>query len=681
MLALGDRFVIQGIMYSPLTCCLALLLSGNILASSTADTLPRQKQSIAQLEQRLVAIDSELKQLARTSLRGGIGGIGYRSMWHETADQTEWVEIELGHEFLIDEIVLTPVLWRDSVKGFQADAFPEAFRIIAGTKNSPDGTVVADFQSHDHLLPRIAPLVIPANGITASWVRIEATRLSARNYDKRFLFQLSEVLVFSGADNVALRSPVTASSTHPGGGPETDWGKRHLTDGHMPYLMDAAQGERSRAYLSTHTEQQILQIDLQEEYEISRIHLHMPDPGSTVPQSFYGNRGLPQLLLIEGATQPDFSDATILLRSRQRNIYSIGPIMMWSIPKTNCRYVRIRDAATNPSVIIGFAEIELFSKGQNVALGKPITARPPPKRNNPNRRVNALNDGRNLYGSILPTRKWVKQLARRHDLETKRPLVATELSRLYTIQQIHLRLMQWLAMILTAGVIIIIMVDRHIRLRQAIRIKERFAADLHDELGANIHTTGLLVDLAKGATDNPNKLHNLLERATLYTDRSAKAARYCTNMLEAKNFCENIEEEMTRTTNRLLADLDSSLSFEGEEFLIELNPRKRIDLFLFYKECLTNIIRHSSATKASARLVANKKTINLTITDNGIGLTSGTPPSLKRRARLLGARIRVNTQETGGTCINLELRTRSWLLLCKSRSSNSQNIKPQTKKD
>ena len=33
-----------------------------------------------------------------------------------------------------------------------------------------------------------------------SWIRIEATRLSPRGFDGRFIFQLSEVLVFNGQD-------------------------------------------------------------------------------------------------------------------------------------------------------------------------------------------------------------------------------------------------------------------------------------------------------------------------------------------------------------------------------------------------------------------------------------------------------------------------------------------------
>jgi len=71
--------------------------------------------------------------------------------------------------------------------------------------------------------------------------------------------------------------------------------------------------------------------------------------------------------------------------------------------------------------------------------------------------------------------------------------------------------------------------------------------------------------------------------------------------------------------------------------LIErIKPRKRIDLFLFFNECLVNIIRHSDATDVESRLSAHSKNVTLTVRGNGKGLTNGSkisfPPSLKLRA-------------------------------------------------
>ena len=73
-------------------------------------------------------------------------------------------------------------------------------------------------------------------------------------------------------------------------------------------------------------------------------------------------------------------------------------------------------------------------------------------------------------------------------------------------------------------------------------------------------------------------------------------------MIAAKGLCEDLTEEMRRDSRRLLADLKHSITFSGEELLPRLSRRKRMDLYLFHKEALVNVLRHSGATEASTRL-------------------------------------------------------------------------------
>jgi signal transduction histidine kinase len=91
-----------------------------------------------------------------------------------------------------------------------------------------------------------------------------------------------------------------------------------------------------------------------------------------------------------------------------------------------------------------------------------------------------------------------------------------------------------------------------------------------------------------------------------------------------------------------------------------IKPRRRVDLFLFFKECLTNVLRHSNATQVETRLEARQELITLIVTDNGQGLRetkgNGVPTSLKRRARLLGAQVSAGPSASGGACITLKLK-------------------------
>lgn len=654
--------------YQLTSCLIAGILT---CASSATETDPLlRSHSTGELEARLLEIDIELDQLAHYSLRSGMGAIGYRStIGDASSDRVEWVEVELAREYPIDEVVLVPCIQRDTDEGFQADAFPTAFRIVAGTGDDRTGTVVAEYDRSHPLLPRIAPLGTPLSGVTASWVRIEATSLSQRGFDGMPVLQLSELLVFSGEENVALRQPVKSSTN--GLDITGAWSERWLVDGFMSYLMDSAQGSQSAAFLGEMVNTPTIQVDLGEPYLISRIHLHAIDQSDTVPQAFAGDLGIPLHFVMEGANHPDFSDAVPLVENHRKGVIESGPIFMWRFPEVAFRYFRLVSLDPIPIAVsvgfsprIGFSEIEIFANGRNVAFEKKVHGTG--IETTLGRFYPSLTDGNNLYGKIISVRTWLDELAQRHDLESERPAVTRELARRYAKQKSMLTWVSWLAGILGIGIGFIILIERNVRMRQLAQLKERFAADLHDELGADLHTIGLLCDLAKESIDSPERLIKLLDRTRTFSERSGAAARYCTNMLEAKGLCEDLTVELGVNSRRLLADLEYEYSFDGKPFLEEIKPRKRIDLFLFHKECLTNIIRHSGATKVTTRLTANRHQVELTITDNGHGL-EGTlpgkiPPSLKRRARLLGAHIDIDEPPDGGVRINLTLKTNKFAL-------------------
>ena len=641
----------------------APILMAGMLSTLSAAVAP-EDLSLTLLETRLHEIDGQLAQLANYNLGGGVGAIGSRSRGYDTAAQDEWVEIEFGDAVPLDQVVLVPAIRRDGVNGFQADGFPVAFRLRAGASGDRIGKIVGEFAGRDGLLPRIAPVVIPCHGIKASWIRIEATILSRREFDAKFVFQFSEILAFSGEENAALHRPVKF-----GGGrertPAPGWPEAGVVDGFLPYLMATAAGAKSVAYLSSTDlgERPTLTIDLGASYPLSRLHLHAVDQSDTVPQTHVGDLGIPQVLRVEGADAADFSDARLLVESRYATLYDVGPVLTEKFSEVSCRYVRLvavrmnRDAPFRVGPPrIGFAEIELFSQGRNVALGRPVTANF--STDGTARSLANLTDGRNFYGTILPVRTWLNQLALRHELERERPLVSAELRRRYAEQKINITRLTSLAAVLALGVVVIVLVNRSRQQRAVEDTRKRIAADLHDELGADLHAIGLLSDLALSARAAPERLGDLLQRMRSLTERTGKAARHCTNLLEAEDLHGDLVNDMRHAATRTLADLDHSIEFEGEAELRQLSPRKRIDLLLFYQESLINIIRHSGATCAHTRLSAAEGAITLAVTDNGRGLDGQVPASLNRRARLLGAEVKAGPSELKGACIVLRFKRR-----------------------
>ena len=632
-----------------------LLLTSTLSACAQAELA---KLSTTELEARIEAIDSELETLAHKSLRSGFGSIGWRSAGHPDPRHTEWLQVDLEAASQVDQIVLVPSIKRDNEGGFNADGFPLQFKVLAGRQGDPAGQVLASFSAADELLPRIAPVMIPCK-LEADWVRVVATELGTRQFDGAYNLELAEIIIFNGEENIALNRPVTVSS----GEPEHVDARASvfLVDGTLPYLMNSGRGEASIAFLSWSEigTQPSITIDLETVQPIHRIHLHSVDLSDTVPQSIPSGFATPEHIRIEGANQADFSDALHLVDYTKATIYDLGPILMRDFPETSCRYVRI--TALKPYILekdytprsrMGFAEIELFANGHNVAINKPASG----NLLNTERSLTTLTDGRNQYSSILPVRQWVEELARRHDLERERPLIAEALDVRYAQQKVNVRRLTWLAAVLLGGIAFTLLIDRMIRMRDLAKQRERFAADLHDELGANLHTIGLLSDLAEEEEHASEELTVIHQRIRNITEQTSTAMRHMTNLVDAEGLYTGLLDNMQRAGRRIMAKLEHDISVDGEDILAKLSPHTRTDLFLFYKECLVNISRHSEATKYRTHLFATNKQIDLRVHDNGRGISSGIPKSLKRRAKLLGAKIQIDSPTEGGTTIHLTLR-------------------------
>lgn len=653
-----------------------IFLNSTLLAAqtSTSNRRPRkldasqlERLSLAELELRMSRIDSRLEVLAKPSMRMGSGAVGYRSKPTDDPNTTVSIQVNLEKEQTIDQIVLVPAIWRDTQTGFRADGFPLDFKILAGTNNDRNGKVCASYTESDGLLPRVAPLIVECPNITASWVRIEATKLSRWAWDNRPVLQLSEVMVFKGNENLALRQNVEVSSD--GGYKGGALHKQYLVDGFVPYFMDAQQGKQSVAFVSQlgSGDRPTLTIDLESIHDVNQINLHSTDLSDSVPQSVSANFGVPLHLLVEGATSSDFSDAVTLFEFRKSNVLNVGPIIMRRFPVVECRYVRLtaltpytRDRRGIRGSQIGFAEIEIFSNGKNVSRNKRTDTIL--KGDGPERQISAITDGNNLYGQILPIKTWLGELALRHDYEVLRPGIFAELRLRYQRQRTNLIWLSWLAGFLAVSAIVAVLVGSNLRDRAVAKTREQIAADLHDELGANCHAIGLLSDLAQASADSPDRLRPLMRRVRELTQRTGMAATHCVNMLESQGLFEDLEQDMRRSSDRLMADLEHDVTLHGREFLSHLSPSKRIGVLLFYKESLTNIIRHSGATKVITDLNADAKNIRLCVIDNGYGQPdstgNGVPGSLRRRARLLGAQVSATQPKDGGTKIELNVPTK-----------------------
>jgi signal transduction histidine kinase len=151
---------------------------------------------------------------------------GYHSIEYEkNRDAVKWVQVDLGGTKSLDEIWLIPAHPFDYAD-YPAFGFPVRFRIeIAREPAFADPEMIADHTEADFSNPGENPVIFPAGGRQARYVRVTATRLWERTKD--YAFALGELQVFSGAENVALHAGVTAFDSVEYG----LWSTNYLVDG------------------------------------------------------------------------------------------------------------------------------------------------------------------------------------------------------------------------------------------------------------------------------------------------------------------------------------------------------------------------------------------------------------------------------------------------------------------
>ncbi|MBK8365614.1 MAG: sensor histidine kinase [Bacteroidetes bacterium] len=202
---------------------------------------------------------------------------------------------------------------------------------------------------------------------------------------------------------------------------------------------------------------------------------------------------------------------------------------------------------------------------------------------------------------------------------------------------------------------------------EKVREAERtnIAREIHDELGQQL--TGLKMDvswISKKIKSDDAAVNEKIQGMTKLIDDTVKTVRKIASELRP-----GILDDLG-----LVAALDwQSKEFEKRTGIkcyftsdnIEYHFNKNIStgIFRIYQEALTNVARHSKASRVESSIVINNdEMIDITIKDNGIGMSnenSGRSTlglvGMKERAFMMDGQLIIDSQEGNGTRINLKI--------------------------
>lgn len=212
------------------------------------------------------------------------------------------------------------------------------------------------------------------------------------------------------------------------------------------------------------------------------------------------------------------------------------------------------------------------------------------------------------------------------------------------------------------------------RLIELERVRTRIATDLHDDIGATLSKIAILSDVAGQelsiTRDSP---------AAAPLAQIADASRECVDAMSdivwavnpQRDHLSDLTHRMRRFAEDLLdaKDIDFTIRSSIEDSDVPLGADLRREVYLIFKECINNLVKHSDCTEAAVAFSISGPWLVVSITDDGKGfeaVSNGNSAgmgghglaSMQRRARALGGRLKIESGHRRGTSVTLKVPVR-----------------------
>jgi ligand-binding sensor domain-containing protein/two-component sensor histidine kinase len=211
------------------------------------------------------------------------------------------------------------------------------------------------------------------------------------------------------------------------------------------------------------------------------------------------------------------------------------------------------------------------------------------------------------------------------------------------------------------------------RLLELERVRTRIATDLHDDIGANLSLIAMVSEVARGHLQRDDQ--RLKDWFSTIASTSRDTVDAMSDIVWAVNPRRDQFSDLIMRMRRLAEDFFAArnidLSFNAPEpaRALKVGADVRREVFLIFKESISNLVRHSRSTVAEVDLATDRGWLVLKVKDNGCGFDpAATPegnglPSMRQRAGKLGGSLDASSNSQGTTVtlrVPLDHRGRFW---------------------
>jgi signal transduction histidine kinase len=632
----------------------------------------RFSRRLAAIEKETAGIQTEFPQLPTVPVadQGGTGG--FASLYPSADPDPEKgcsVDLRFPVPGRVDLVVLVPAR-RYGVEGLEAQfGLPDGFSVelLDG-----DGKILRKIGDASGLWSDPVrsghPFVFPVDSpVEVAGVRISATRLRLdSDVSDSYVHAWSEAFAFSGERNLALGSTVTPSGGQAPAAP-WQWGNSFLVDGQTPLgLPEVPEGQHMNVGWMSEgkpkaTDPVWVELDLGEEREFDAIRLFPAKrPTSDLPSGF----GFPRRFTVS-VPQPGGAP---LRKSVEMTNPGHNPVLV-PLERCDARSVKIEatelwKAYENFPAFVALSEVEVLDGEKDVGLGAAV-------RSSGGMGAvvgsgvqywiaSSLSDGFGPEGKLVSQRQWLLALDKRLGLEKQQYQLQRESEAI--LAGWRRRGLWGITALAACGAFVLVYFPIRYRVRakrELIRVRERIAGDLHDEVGSNLGSIQMLADFAEGhaGTTGPTKELKRIQRIAAET---VSAVRDIVWLLRPQGDHRiGTVEHLRETSSIMLEPVEWEFTANEAAWQCEMSDESNRHLFLFFREALHNLLRHAGAKKATIRVECDPSRFHLTVADDGCGILPekmerpSTLRALRQRVEALGAEFKVETKPGEGTRLEL----------------------------
>jgi signal transduction histidine kinase/ligand-binding sensor domain-containing protein len=226
----------------------------------------------------------------------------------------------------------------------------------------------------------------------------------------------------------------------------------------------------------------------------------------------------------------------------------------------------------------------------------------------------------------------------------------------------------WFMGLTAAGCSLVIFGAHRYRLRQMLeleRVRTRIATDLHDDIGSSLTQIAILSEVArrngKGhAGDGAEPLERIADLSRGLVDSMSEIVWAINSQ---RDHLSDLEHRMRRFAADVLSPRDIDLELEVPEPSddIPLRAEVRRQVFLIFKECIHNALRHSGCRRVQVVLEYHGHHLLLRLSDDGMGFAAAGSEnghglaSMRQRAAEIGGELQITSELGNGTTVTLKV--------------------------